>query len=392
MGNINRKPFTLDRVMRIIIGVIIVIGVGLLIGRLSNVLLPFLIAWLIAYLMYPLLSFYQYKLKFKSRILSLIATLLTVFGILTLIGYLLIPPIVDQSQKAIIIINKFLIDPQYAWNIPPAIMETIQNFLANIDIQSYLSSENIESLIKSILPRIWDVVSGAGGIILDLVIVFMVILYLIFILKDYEKIAKEWINLVPKHYRPFILQVGEDVKKGMNSYFRGQGLIAFINCILFATGFSIIGLPLGIVLGICAGILTMIPYMQTIALIPGIMLAAIKAAEYNQNFFWVVVSVLAVFAFVQLIEELILTPKIMGDATGLHPAVILLSLSIWGTLFGVVGMIIALPMTTLIISYYERFIIAGGFIDNLVSNSTLNEEMQKPVENIAENDEITLDS
>jgi len=371
--------------------VIIVIGVGLLIGRLSAVLLPFMIAWLIAYLMYPLLSFYQYKLKLKSRILSLIATLLTVFGILTLIGYLLIPPIVDQSQKAIIIINKFLTDPQYAWNIPPAIMETIQNFLASIDIQSYLSYENMEGLIKSILPRIWDVVSGAGGIILDLVIVFMVLLYLIFILKDYEKISKEWINLVPKHYRPFIIKVGEDVKKGMNSYFRGQGLIAFINCILFATGFSIIGLPLGIVLGICAGVLNMIPYMQTIAIIPGIMLAAIKAAEYNQNFFLVVVSVLAVFAIVQLIEELILTPKIMGDATGLHPAVILLSLSIWGTLFGVVGMIIALPMTTLIISYYERFIIAGGFIDNLVSNTSPKEELPKPVETSVEKDETTLD-
>lgn len=392
MSNINRKPFTLDRVIRIIIGVIIVIGVGLLIGRLSEVLLPFMIAWLIAYLMYPLLSFYQYKLKFNSRILSLIATLLTVFGILTLVGYLLIPPIIDQSQKAIIIINKFLTDPQYAWNIPPAIMDTIQNFLASIDIQSYLSYENMESLVKSILPRIWDVVSGAGGIILDLVIVFMVLLYLIFILKDYEKISKEWINLVPKHYRPFIIQVGEDVKKGMNSYFRGQGLIASINCILFATGFTIIGLPLGIVLGICAGVLNMIPYMQTLAIIPGIMLAAIKAAEYNQNFFLVVVSVLAVFAIVQLIEELILTPKIMSDATGLHPAVILLSLSIWGTLFGVVGMIIALPMTTLIISYYERFIIAGGFIDNLVSDSSSNVEHRKPIEQLEEKDETTLDS
>ena len=392
MSNINKKPFTLDRVIRIIIGVIIVIAVGLLIGRLSAVLLPFLVAWLIAYQMYPLLSFFQYKLKFKNRIIALIATLLTVFGILSLIGYLLIPPVIDQSQKAIIIINKFLTDPQYAWNIPPAIMQSIQNFLGSIDLQSYMSYENMESLVKSILPKIWDVISGAGGIIMDLVIVFMVMLYLIFILKDYEKISKEWINLVPKHYRPFIIQVGEDVKKGMNSYFRGQGMIAFINCILFATGFSIIGLPLGIVLGICAGVLNIIPYMQTIAIIPGIMLAAIKAAEYNQNFFLVVVSVLAVFAVVQLIEEIILTPKIMGDATGLHPAVILLSLSIWGTLFGVVGMIIALPMTSLIISYYERFIIAGGFIDNLVADPTSKEEVRKPVELIAEIDETTLDS
>lgn len=392
MSNINRKPFTLDRVIRIIIGVVLVGAVGLLIGRLTEVLLPFLIAWLLSYLMYPLLSFFQYRLKFKSRILSLTATLITVFGILILMGYLLIPPIIDEAQRAGIIINKFLTDPQYAWNIPPALMDTIQKFLTNIDIQSRLDYQNLEGLLKSLLPKIWDLVTGAGSMILNLFIVFMVLLYLIFILKDYEKISTEWIDLVPKQYRPFILQVGEDVKTGMNSYFRGQALIALIAGILYATGFSIIGLPLSIVFGLLVGVMNMIPYMQTFALIPAIMLGAVKAAEYNQNFFWVIVSILAVFAIVQIIEELILTPKIMGDATGLHPAVILLSLSIWGSLFGVVGMIIALPMTTLIISYYQRFVIAGGFIENLVSDpdtkTMVEDNIQKEVASV---DETTMD-
>jgi predicted PurR-regulated permease PerM len=394
MSNVNRKPFTLDRVIRMIIVIIIIIATGLLINRLSDVLLPFLIAWLIAYLMYPLLSFFQYKLKLKNRILSLTATLVTVFGILFLIGYLLIPPIIEEIQKAGLIINKFLTDPQYGWNIPSALLDSIQKFLTNIDIQNTLDFQNIEGLLKSTLPKIWNLVTGAGNMILNLVLVFMVILYLIFILKDYEKISKEWINLIPKHYRPFILQIGEDVKNGMNSYFRGQALIALIAGVLYAIGFSIIGLPLSIVFGLLVGFLNMIPYMQTFALIPAIMLAAIKAAEYNQNFFWVIISVLAVFALVQIIEELILTPKIMGDATGLHPAVILLSLSIWGSLFGVVGMIIALPMTTLIISYYERFVIAGGLIENLVSSPNLRDEnnIYKRNEKETGDNETTQDS
>lgn len=379
MSNVNRKPFTLDRVVRIIIGILILVATGLLVNRLSSVLLPFLIAWLIAYLMYPLLGFFQYKLKLRSRILALVATLLTVFGVLTLAGYLLVPPIILEAQKAGVIISRFLTDPQYGWNIPPTLTESIQDFLKSIDIQSHLNYQNLEGLLKSFLPKIWDVVTGAGSIILNVVIVFMVLLYLIFILKDYEKISREWINLIPKHYRPFVHQVGEDVKNGMNRYFRGQALIALFSGILFAVGFSIIGLPLSIVFGLFVGLLNMVPYMQTFAIIPGLMLGAIKAAEYNQNFFWVTVSVLAVFAIVQLIEEIILTPKIMGDATGLNPAIIILSLSVWGSLFGVVGMILALPMTTLIISYYKRFVIAGGFLEGLVSDPDTNgrEPLQK---------------
>ncbi|MCK9310696.1 MAG: AI-2E family transporter [Bacteroidales bacterium] len=380
MSNINRKPFTLDRVVRIIIGLIILIAMGLLVHKLSSVLLPFLIAWLIAYLMYPLMRFFQYKIRLKNRILSVIVTLLTVFGVLSTVVYLLIPPIIEEVQKAGLIINQFLTDPQYGWNIPPALMDTIQKFLTSIDIQNHLDYQNLEEITKSFLPKIWNLVTGAGSMILDLFIVFMVLLYLIFILKDYEKISKDWIKLIPKHYRPFIHQVGEDVKEGMNRYFRGQALIALINCILFMIGFSIIGIPLAIALGICAGLLNMIPYMQTFAIIPGIMLGAIKAAEYNQNFLWVVISIVAVFAIIQVIEDLILTPKIMGNATGLNPAVILLSLSIWGSLFGVVGMILALPMTTLIISYYERFVIAGGFIDDLVSDPTSTESTKKSAE------------
>jgi predicted PurR-regulated permease PerM len=367
MNSFRRRPFTLDRVVRLIIGALILVGAGMLINRLSDVLLPFLIAWLFAYLMYPLLSFFQYKLRLRSRILSIIATLATVFGILILAGYLLIPPIIAQSQRAGLLITEFLRSPESGWNIPPALTETIQKFLMTIDIQNHLNFDNVEGFVKSALPRLWDVLSGATSIILNIFVVFIILLYLIFILKDYEKISKEWVNLIPKHYRPFIHQVGEDLKTGMNRYFRGQGLIALIVGILYCIGFSIVGLPLGIVLGLLVGVMHMVPYLQTVALVPAVMLAAIKSAEYNQNFFWVLISVLSVFVIVQIIVELVLNPKILGDAMGLHPAIILLSLSIWGSLFGVIGMILALPLTTLIKSYYERLIINKEIIESLVS-------------------------
>ena len=378
----NTKPFTLDRIVRIIIGILILVAAGLLMNRLSDVLLPFLIAWLLAYLMYPLVGFFQYKLHFRFRIPSIIATLITVFGVLSTAFYFLIPPIIEQSQRAGVLIGAFLKNPQQGWTAPPQVTATIQDFLKTIDIQSHLNFDNFEGFVKSVLPRLWDVVSGASSIILNIFVVFVVLLYLIFILKDYEKITEGWIELIPKNYRPFVLKVGEDLKEGMNHYFRGQGLIALIVGIGYSIGFSIVGLPLGIVLGILVGVMHLVPYLQTLALVPAVMLAAIKSAEYHLPFFWVLMSVMAVFVVMQLIIELILNPKILGKAMGLHPAIILLSLSIWGSLFGVVGMIIALPMTTLIISYYERFIIDKEVIEQLVSTHSDEEEKPASDENI----------
>jgi len=390
MNNTARKPFTLDRIVRIVIGLLILLCAGLLVNRLSGVLLPFLIAWLLAYLMYPLLSFFQYKLRLKNRILAIAATLITVFGFLALAFYLLIPPVITETQKAFVIVNRMIVESQFGFEIPPAVLESVQKFLNNFSIND-LSMNNIDGLIRAVLPRFWSLVSGAGNMVLNVFLAFLVLLYMIFILKDYEKISNNWIDLIPRHYRPFVLQVGEDLKNGMNKYFRGQALIAFIVGILFAIGFSIISLPMGIVIGLIAGLMNMVPYLQTVTIIPAMLLAAIKASEYHQNFLWAAISVLVVYAVVQVIEELILTPKIMGKATGLNPAIILLSLSVWSSLFGVVGMILALPMTTLISSYYKRFVIKGAMIEKLVLGPD-GDSGSKSVENTELNDNENLDT
>ena len=386
MNNALRKPFTLDRIVRIIIGVLLLVAAGVLINRLGDVLLPFVLAWLLAYLIYPLMRFFQVKLGLKNRILAITATLLTVFGCLFLLGLLLVPTIIDQTQRAVVIANKLLIvENGLGFEIPPAIMGTIQDFLNNFNTTS-LTYDNVESLLTKLLPHVWGMLTGAGNLIVNIFLSFMVLLYLIFILKDYENISTYWIELIPKHYRPFILQVGEDLKQGMNKYFRGQALIAFFVGILFSIGFSIINLPMAILFGLTAGLMNMVPYLQTVAIVPGMLLAVIKASEYDQNFFWAAVSVLAVFAVVQVIEETFLVPKIMGKATGLNPAIILLSLSIWGSLFGMVGMILALPVTTLMISYYKRFVIAGGMFERLMLDP------EEPIRKEADSPDGTISS
>lgn len=99
------------------------------------------------------------------------------------------------------------------------------------------------------------------------------------------------------------------------------------------------------------------PYLQTLGLIPAVLLAGIKSLETGQDFWAAAGLVLLVFLLVQAIQEIVLVPRILGGATGLNPAVILLALSVWGGLFGIIGMIIALPMTSLLINYYKRFVL-----------------------------------
>jgi len=126
---------------------------------------------------------------------------------------------------------------------------------------------------------------------------------------------------------------------------------------LFSIGFVIIGLPMAILFGLFVGLLNLVPYLQTVAFVPGIFLVLMKSIESGSSFGTELIWMLVVFAVVQTIQDMFLVPKIMGKVTGLKPAVILLSLSVWGSLMGMVGLIIALPLTTLIISYYKRFVL-----------------------------------
>ena len=158
--------------------------------------------------------------------------------------------------------------------------------------------------------------------------------------------------------------MADDVETSMNRYFRGQSLIALCVGVLLAIGFKIINFPLAITLGLFIGFLNLIPYLQTIGLIPMVLLALLRSAETGENF-WVLFGLsLLVLIIVQAIQDSFLTPRIMGKAMGLNPAIILLSLSIWGTLLGFIGLIVALPLTTLCLSYYKRFILNGESINS----------------------------
>lgn len=353
---LTQKKITFDSFIRGILSGAVIIGILYLLNRLSGALLPFFIAWLIAYLTYPMVLFYQNKLRLKNRVVAILAVMLTLIVAGVGAGFIFIPPMIEEGIKLKHLLEVYFIEGGEHASVPVVISEFLRN---NIDVnwlRETLSTENMIHAAQKLIPQVWNLLSTSYSIVLAILTGFIILLYFFFILLDYEQIANGWIGLIQVKHRDMVVRITNDVKESMNRYFRGQALVAFCVGILFSIGFLIIDFPLAIGLGLFIGLLNMVPYLQIIGFIPTVLLALLKSADTGQNFWWVLGLALLVFCVVQLMQDVILVPKIMGKITGLNPAIILLSLSIWGSLMGMLGMIIALPCTTLLLSYYQRYI------------------------------------
>jgi len=351
------EKITFDKFIRTLTVVVLMVFAYFLLRRLSGVLIPFFVAWLFAYLLYPIVCFFQYKCRLKSRILSIIVTIVLVVGIITGVCCLVIPPAIDEMARVKAIAMEYLSTKANATALPESLNSWIKNTFSLDNLKQYFSFSDIKEILQEGVPKVFSLLTSSVNAIIGLVASCIAVLYLIFILMDYENMAKGLINLVPKDNRQFVATLISDVKNGMNGYFRGQSLVALCVGILFAIGFVIIGFPMAIPLGLFIGALNLVPYLQGVGLIPTVLLSLIEAYDTGGNFWFILFSALMVFVVVQTIQDSILVPTIMGNVTGLNAAVILLSLSIWGSLLGIIGLIIALPLTTLILSYYKRYIL-----------------------------------
>lgn len=349
------KPFTLDRTIRLLISVFALALALYLLYILKGVLLPFFIAWLIAYMLNPLVRFYQKKLRLPHS-LAVVLTLLSVAGALTLLGFILVPLIENEIWQINLLISSYDLSSISQNGIPMSMADVISRYVDFKEIQESLSKENLTELFQYLTPALEAIFSNTISFLLGLTVVFIVILYIIFILLDYDKINELWRFLVPPKYRPIVNRITLDVELSMNKYFRHQAFICLILAVLYSIGFYSIGLPLAIMFGIIVGLVHMIPYLQVITFPPAILLCWLRASETNDSFWTMLGLVALIYVIVQCIMDLFLVPRIMGKAMGLNPAIILLSLSVWGSLLGIIGMIIAIPLTTLLLSYYKEFI------------------------------------
>ena len=364
------QKITFDSFIRAVTILCLAIGAVWLLNTLSSVLLPFFVAWLLAYLLYPLVRFVQYRLRLRNRILSIVVALLFVFTLLAGFFALIVPPIIKETVHIAELTTLYFHDVMTQTNMSKYIQNVVDYLSNKNTLVNLVQQSSFIDALQNVMLQTWNIVASTVNVALGVLSVFVVLLYMFFILVDYEKICQGWVNLIPAGKRNFASQVVQDVKNGMNAYFRGQSLIALIVGILFSIGFLIIDFPLAIGLGLFIGFLNLVPYMQLLGFIPTVLLAILKATETGESFWVIMLCALAVFAVVQLIQDMYLTPRIMGHVMGLNPAIILLSLSVWGSLMGIIGFIIALPLTTLLLSYYRRFILKEVVVESETEQET----------------------
>lgn len=352
------KVITFDRFVRMAGIGLLIAAIFCLINYLSSVLIPFFVAWLLAYLLYPIVKFVENKLHVRIRALSIIITIIFVVSVVSLIVYLIIPPMIDQFQKLYVILSHWVHETTHTNSISEWLSQVLTE--NHQRIEAFFKSPDFTATLKSAAPKFFNVLSQTASIILSIVASLITLLYMFFILMDYEYLTANWIRIFPPKVRPFWNELMNDVERELNNYIRGQSAVAACMGVMFCVGFSLLDFPMAIGLGILIGIMDLVPYLHTFALIPTAFLAMLKAADTGQNF-WVIFGLaVGLFAVVQIITDMIVTPKIMGKAMGLNPAVLLLSLSVWGTILGFIGLIVALPLTTIIIAYWQRYVTREG--------------------------------
>lgn len=348
----THRTYTFDRVVRLLIGLVITVAAIWMIHKLSSVLIPFFGAWLLAFILEPIVQLNKKALHVRRRFFPVVITLLEVIVVIVGLILLFAPSILNEINEIDRLAHVYLSNPENT-----IIPDSVKQFISDhVDIQGLLkqmSGEDWKSLVETFLSFL----SSGVSIIISFVGWFVLFIYLFFIMLDYDNLAANFEKIVPKKYQHTTNSIMDYVKNSIGHYFRGQTLIAFIVGILFSIGFLIIDMPLAIALGLFIGMLNMVPYLQLISIPVATLLCLMSTLESGAPFwpFWW--ECMLVYVVVQLLQDLVITPRIMGKAMNLNPAIIFLSLSVWGSLLGFVGLIIALPLTALLIAMYKEYVL-----------------------------------
>lgn len=356
------KPYTLDSVVRMVLAAGFIIGLIWLLGYLSSALVPFVAALLMAYLLNPVTCFFEKYVKGRGVAVGL--TMLGLVVAVVAIIMVLLPMITAEFAHMGKVLSQLVtntdLSDRVASHLPPDLWAWVRETVQQPEVRELFTSEGALKAAKgaadALMPGLRGVAVGTLNFLGWFLGLGIILLYLIFLLADFGRIKANWTDYLPHEYREGVAGFLDEFETTMRRYFRGQISIALIVGVLMATGFAIIGLPLGIVLGLIIGILNIAPYLGAIGIAPAVLLAALDSLEAGESVWIGIGLVVTVMAVVQVIQDGVLVPKIQGESMGLSPWLILLALSVWGKLLGFLGLLIALPMTCLCLSYYRRML------------------------------------
>ncbi|BET67616.1 AI-2E family transporter [Opitutales bacterium ASA1] len=335
---------------------VVVFVLGRLVGMFAHVLWPLAVAGITALMLRPVVGLLERKARL-SRIPSVLVLYLAFVLLVVAVLLLFVPELVRQ-------IVDFVNAVPGLWQragteleeVYPAWVELYNRAMANETLSGMINGavEQIRSFAMGVLPNLKSAggtVVGVFGFVANLAIVPV---YLFFFLQsddDPTRSLPEYLPFLKEDTREDVTFLAREFVGIVVAFFRGQLLIGLIMGVLLALGFSLAGLEFGVVFGIFAGLLNIVPYLGTI-----LGLAAVLPTAYFQSDggLLTVGLCLGVFILVQMIEGYFLTPKIMGDQTGLHPVTIIIAIFFWGTaLNGILGMILAIPLTAFLVTAWR---------------------------------------
>ncbi len=368
----KERAWDFDRVFRLLLTIATIVAFFALVRYLSDVLIPFAIALLLAYLLNPIVNALESRLNRRTPavFITVIGCGIVTFALTSVLVYVggkeigsmrkllqefVHTPSMQEVEGVGRAFNEFVEEQKNP--VVKSLLKELQAKLATEDVEGLEVTTIIQKIVNYVAPGLVNVVTGTLSFLLGLTGVVVVLLYLVFLLIDYPRIAGSWKSFLPPKYREDIVGFADEFGEAMSRYFRGQFIIAFTCGIIFAIGFKIIGLRMAILLGLGVGMFNMVPYLQTVGLIPALLLGFVRDLEANRPLWISAVAILGVFAVCQLIQDAILTPKIMGKTVGLRPVTLLLGIFIWGKLLGFLGLVLAIPFTCLGLAYYKRFVL-----------------------------------
>ncbi len=360
----NRPPFFATNYIRFLGGrnslftllMLILIGLVVFIFRevsfifnplnvfMKTVVLPVVLALILYYLLRPVLRLLE---RFKvPHIWGILIIFLGGIGLLTLLSVLVFPFLRDQFQN---LIEEF---PDYFMRL----LNNLDQFLRNSIFGNYYrdSSFNIEELIATlptsiadtlqatvtgIITRVTSWISTITGVILSIVIVPFILFYL---LKDGDKLPGYFLKLLPPRFREDTKEVLREADKQLGAYIQGQLIVAFCIGVMVYIGFLIIGMDYALLLGALAMVTSVVPYIgPAIAITPAAIIALVTSP-------FMLVKLAIVWTVVQLVEGNLISPQVMGKTMYIHPVTIIFVLLTAGSLFGIVGVILGIPMYALL--------------------------------------------
>ncbi|WP_025053572.1 AI-2E family transporter [Sulfitobacter noctilucae] len=299
----------------------------------GDVLLPFLLGGAIAYFLDPVAD----RLERLGLSRTLATAVITLFAILifVLMALLVVPTLINQAASLV--------------ETAPQLFKDFTAFLTDRFPTLLVEGSTLRNSLTSIGTTIQDrggqlleTALSSFASIINVVILFVIVpVVAVYLLLDWDRMVASVDRLLPRDHAPTVRRLARDIDRTLSSFVRGMGTVCLILGTYYAIALMLVGLQFGLVVGFIAGLVTFIPYLG--ALLGGALAIGLALFQFWGD--WVSIGLVAgIFVLGQVIEGNVLTPKLVGDSVGLHPVWLILALSVFGTLFGFVGMLVAVPV------------------------------------------------